>query len=111
MAPGWVVHGGLWIVTHDCLRALDRFEGYPCLYDRSQRAIKLRGQDDYQLAIAYHMQDTGRELAGSSPGYFETIRQGYVDFGLEWHVALLERAAQQAEAAEFGDALAGAETR
>jgi hypothetical protein len=24
----------LWEITHDCLRALDRLEGYPTLYDR-----------------------------------------------------------------------------
>ena len=83
---GSVVPVVLWDITHDCLFALDRLEGYPTLYTRKT----INGG-----WIAYMMVDKSREAA---PGehYYRMIAQGYEESGLDdWHLikAASERAA------------------
>jgi len=78
----------LWDITHDCLRALDRLEGYPHLYDRR----KING--DWFI---YDMNGDKNELYTPSGGYYHMIEQGYRDFGLDdWY---LRAAAKDAELA------------
>jgi len=78
----------LWEITHDCLRALDRLEGYPTLYDRR----KING--DW---LIYDMNGNKGALATPSSGYYDMIEQGYKDFGLDdWY---LRAAAKDAELA------------
>jgi len=44
-APGGVVHGLLWTVTEDCLRAMDRYEGVgKGLYRRVVRKVESDGE-------------------------------------------------------------------
>lgn len=67
----------LWDITEDCLRALDRLEGYPTLYGR--RKINCGW-------LVYEMNDKTRTSPPSSH-YYEMIEQGYKDFGLDdWHL-------------------------
>jgi gamma-glutamylcyclotransferase (GGCT)/AIG2-like uncharacterized protein YtfP len=63
----------LWEITHDCLRALDKLEGYPHLYNR--RKINT----DW---IVYEMNDKSR-TSPPNGGYYKMIEDGYKDFGLD----------------------------
>ena len=63
----------LWDITPDCLRALDRLEGYPHLYGR--RKINT----DW---IVYEMNDKSR-TSPPNGGYYKMIEEGYKDFGLD----------------------------
>jgi len=68
----------LWEITPDCLRALDRLEGYPNLYDRR----KING--DW---LIYDMNGNKNAIARPSEGYYRMIEQGYKDFGLDdWYL-------------------------
>ena len=76
----------LWEITHDYLRALDRLEGYPTLYDRR----KING--DWFI---YDMNGEKGKLGTPSSGYYDMIEQGYKEFGLDdWY---LRAAANDAE--------------
>ncbi len=67
----------LWEITHDCLRSLDRLEGYPHFYNRR----KLNG-----AWIIYEMVDQSRTSLPSEH-YYRMIEEGYKDFGLDdWHL-------------------------
>ena len=63
----------LWDITPDCLRALDRLEGYPTFYGR--RKINT----DW---IVYEMNDKTRTSPPNS-GYYKMIEDGYKNFGLD----------------------------
>lgn len=72
------VIGGLWIITTDCLRALDVYEGFPYLYDRVALDVVDESGRVYN-AITYYM--VGEPpLSIPSEYYFAVIRQGYNDF-------------------------------
>ena len=64
----------LWEITHDCLKALDKLEGYPTLYNR----VKI---NEHRWWI-YDMNDKSR-TATPSRHYYNMIEQGYKDFGLD----------------------------
>ena len=64
----------LWDISHDCLRALDKLEGYPRLYDRR----KVNG--DWWI---YDMNGNKGEISKPSNFYYDMISQGYEDFGLD----------------------------
>jgi len=75
-----------WEITHDCLRALDKLEGYPTLYDR--RKIN----NDW---LIYDMNGNKGDLGQPSKYYYDMIAEGYRDFGLDdWY---LRAAAKDAE--------------
>jgi hypothetical protein len=64
----------LWKITTQCLRSLDRVEGYPTLYNR-------RKINSYKW-ICYFMVDS-TALSPPSHGYYRMIGEGYRDFGLD----------------------------
>ena len=77
---GAEVLGALWQVTPADLARLDRYEGYPHLYDR--QIVKVETRHGVRNAIVYVM--TGRagrrattELSPPSRYYLDGIRQGY----------------------------------
>jgi len=68
----------LWEITQDCLRALDKLEGFPHLYDRR----KING--DW---LIYDMNGNKGALRKPSHHYYTMISEGYRDFGLDdWHL-------------------------
>ncbi len=69
--PTTRIEGGLWEITPECEIALDKYEGFPRLY----RKIYLAGVMTYQMN-AYG-------VSPPSVYYFNTILQGYHDFGLD----------------------------
>lgn len=82
-----IVDGGLWEVPKRDWPALDRYEGYPRLYDRAKRQVLYKdesGQKRYIEAIIYIMND-GFVPASPSVEYLTTILNGYEDFGVVEH--------------------------
>ena len=77
-APSDFVSVGLWDITKECLAALDRYEGFPNLYDR--KTINVNTKEGDVTAIFYFMLATGYEYP--SQHYYDSIRDGYNDCGL-----------------------------
>lgn len=86
-ADGVNVAGGLWWITEECERALDRYEG--CrpdgsgLYFKATFKIKLNrldGTPEARDVLVYRM--NSNRLAMPSNWYLDTIREGYGHFQL-----------------------------
>lgn len=79
-ADGESVPAGLWRITAADERALDRYEGYPFLYEKEMVTVELNGIRE--RAMVYVMRP-GHELAAPSMAYFNTIWRGYMHCGLD----------------------------
>jgi len=71
---------GLWKITKECEKSLDRYEGYPYLYKKIRLKIDVPGFKG-QKVMFYVMRRKGVALPPAS--YFNTIAQGYDDFALD----------------------------
>ena len=78
--PGYRVTGALWEINRAHLAALDRFEGYPNLYTRGQRAVAANS-DRRPRATVYWM-NQGHALAVPYESYLGALIDGYLDCGL-----------------------------
>lgn len=80
-----VVFGGLWEITKACELALDRYEGYQPNRPESGMYRKIYWRDRVQgepvQIMAYTM--NSHRFAMPVDAYFESIRQGYFDWGLD----------------------------
>lgn len=72
---------GIWSITDRDESNLDRYEGFPFLYDKVTFKVQLPDLRTVD-AIAYIMTG-GRPWARPSAYYLETIKQGYRDFGFD----------------------------
>jgi gamma-glutamylcyclotransferase (GGCT)/AIG2-like uncharacterized protein YtfP len=71
---------GLWRITEACLKALDRYEGWPSLYERDTFMVhKQKGSP--VPAIAYYMNSI--DYGSPTHGYYKSIADGYKDCGLQ----------------------------
>ena len=70
---------GLWKITKECEKSLDRFEGYPYLYKKIKIDSDIPGAKG--KVMLYVMRRKGVALPAAH--YFNTIAQGYEDFGLD----------------------------
>jgi hypothetical protein len=84
-APGYTCQVGLWKITKACERALDAYEG--CRWQNGKQVgmyrkeyIRLSVGGQIVHALIYVMNDDFYALPSS--WYFESIVQGYRDFGL-----------------------------
>ena len=77
---GKTVYGVIWKITDQCLRALDRYEGYPTMYDRKVVDVQLEDGSTVK-AITYYMVND-RSLYPPMGGYYECIVEGFEHFGL-----------------------------
>ena len=78
---GETVHGLLWSITPDCERSLDRYEGYPCFYDK--RMVTVRDSEGRSLSVmAYVMDERFREPMLPTTTYYNGILEGYRQNGL-----------------------------
>ena len=71
---------GLWKITKEGEKYLDRYEGYPHLYKKIRLKIDVPGFKG-QKVMFYVMRRKGVALPPAS--YFNTIAQGYDDFALD----------------------------
>lgn len=92
------VKGGLWEISENDEAALDKYEGFPKLYDKF-----------YESEIMfYRMRDESRSYGLPSNGYLEDLMEGMENFGLDPLVDLntnLGNATSQ-EAKTSGDTVA-----
>jgi len=79
--PGSEVPGALWEITPACLVALDRYEGYPWLYDRYEFDV-VDSAGETIKAMSYAMVG---ELVHAKPSgfYYSVIQKGYKNFKLD----------------------------
>ena len=81
--PGAVVHGGVWNITPQCLRALDLYEGVrgdaEGMYYRDY--FKVRYHGSIEDVLVYRMTRGGYYPPGRD--YYQSILQGYKDFNLD----------------------------
>ena len=81
--PGGTLQGGVWKITDDCERSLDRYEGVAGgLY--SKVYLPVNGPGAEREMLIYVMNSTG--IMPPSQGYLETIVQGYRDFKLPFRM-------------------------
>lgn len=76
---GESVPGALWRITPDCLRSLDRYEGWPRFYGRY--AVTARTPRGEQECFVYVI-NRKSGLGVPSDHYFAGIYRGYQQFGL-----------------------------
>ena len=69
---------GLWKITQKCEKSLDRYEGFPKVYRKE--IIKI---EDGRKVMTY-LKNYG-DLEEPSLNYYNTIVNGYKDFGLTLH--------------------------
>lgn len=92
------VPGALWSITDECERSLDRFEGFPRPYVKKQVTVVLKGRlKDTKVKAMVYVMNTGRAEESPSLGYFQTILEGYGDFGWEEKAEFLFKSAYGAE--------------
>lgn len=72
------VDGVLWELTEDCLRSLDRLEGYPFYYDRKLVTVESADTAIKHQAWVYYMQP-GHADSDPSDSYVEMLLEGYTD--------------------------------
>lgn len=70
---------GIWSITSEDERRLDRYEGYPTLYTKKVMMIKL--PDLRTVPAIVYVMTPGKLWSKPSPYYLNTIKQGYQDFG------------------------------
>ena len=80
---GAVVQGGVWRITAECKRALDRYEGYrpndAGMY--SKVYVEVAGLPDGEETVMFYvMNSTG--IMPPAIGYFSGIKEGYQNFDL-----------------------------
>lgn len=73
---------GIWQITDDDEKALDRYEGYPYLYNKKYISLHVDGK---KVQAMIYIMTPGHSLAHPSDTYYETIKQGYRDFGFNVH--------------------------
>lgn len=83
---------GIWSITERDEAALDRYEGWPWLYEKQTFSVRVKGKTI--SAMAYIM-TPGHRISAPTRAYLDTILRGYDDFGFDTE-PLLE-AAENAE--------------
>lgn len=67
----------VWRIQPRDEQALDRYEGWPCLYRKERLRVTVNGRRVY--AMAYIMNTEGRHYCAPGRGYLGTIHRGYLD--------------------------------
>ena len=90
---GWEVAGGIWRITRQCERELDRCEGVASrIYMKRFLTLAVDGGEP-EDCLFYQMR-TSRGIMPPPDYYIETIARGYADFGLD--TAYLDQALSDA---------------
>ena len=79
---GATVHGLLWNLTPLCEKSLDRYEGFPHLYDK--RDVTVRDSAGREITVMAYVMVARRFLQPEIPSaaYFQGILEGYRQVGL-----------------------------
>ena len=91
---GSEVKGLLWEITPDCERSLDRYEGYPYLYEKKN--VTVETEDGRRVRAMVYVMTKGHEApALPTLGYYKGILDGFRQNGMDDTVvqeAMLETA-------------------
>ena len=77
---GCKVPVGIWTISPRDEKALDRYEGFPWLYDKKTITMDLEG---VKIEAMIYIMTEGHQVAAPSGGYVSTIAEGYRDFGFD----------------------------
>lgn len=79
---GAEVKGLLWEITPECERSLDRYEGYPHLYEKKN--VTVETQDGQRIKAMVYVMTKGHEApAIPTRGYFDGIVDGFRQNGMD----------------------------
>ena len=79
---GAEVKGLLWEITPDCERSLDRYEGYPHLYEKKN--VTVETEDGQRIKAMVYVMTKGHEApAIPGSGYFWGIVEGFRQNGMD----------------------------
>ena len=85
-AEGATCPGGIWRITAECERALDRYEGFrpdhPDGGMYSKEYVEIEGLPDGETEIMLYTMNS-RGIYPPSDYYYSVLKQGYRDFGLK----------------------------
>lgn len=95
--PGQSVPVGIWTIRKEDENRLDLYEGYHKTgyryYDKAQLAVQMDGGGSL-MGMVYIM-DPKMDFGKPTPGYVNTVRQGYRDCGLD--ATVLDTALQKSQ--------------
>lgn len=83
---GCTVPVGVWAVTESDEERLDRYEGYPAFYYKTEMDITYKGllsKKERKVRAFVYIMHEDRFFGVPSSRYMETCRQGYTDFGFD----------------------------
>lgn len=86
---GSCVPVGVWKIQPRDERRLDLYEGFPCYYFKQQIPVQMEGKSIQGMV---YIMDQRHDFGLPSRNYYETVREGYRDCGLD--TAVLEKALQ-----------------
>ena len=79
---GSTVHGLVWKITPNCEQSLDRYEGYPHFYYKTELELPLAETGKKLAAFVYIMHEE-RKLGIPTSAYIRTCVDGYRQFGFD----------------------------
>ena len=88
---GEYVPVGVWKISEDDEKSLDRYEGYPRFYRKQTVPIVIKKTGEVVDAMYYIMND-GFRLDVPSMAYMRTCTKGYEDFGMDPGPLMVARA-------------------
>jgi gamma-glutamylcyclotransferase (GGCT)/AIG2-like uncharacterized protein YtfP len=75
------VPGVIWRITDECETSLDRYEGYPHLYNKNEVTVNAQKSNIY-TPMVYIMNEQYHQPCLPPYHYFKSIKQGYASFNL-----------------------------
>lgn len=79
---GAEVKGLLWEITPECEKSLDRYEGYPHLYEK--KTVTVETEDGQKIKAMVYVMTKGHEApAMPTGGYFWGIVEGFQQNGMD----------------------------
>jgi len=74
------VQGAIYVITDECERALDRYEGWPRLYRKEYFMVRLASGVE---TVMFYRMNNDKTISPPPAGYFEVIAEGFKHWGLE----------------------------
>ena len=81
-AKGKYVPVGVWLITREDERALDKYEGYPVFYQKYKLPVALQSGETIECIVYIMRPDAA--VGVPTERYVDTIYRGYGDFDLDY---------------------------
>jgi len=82
LKKGWETPGGLWWISGQCEETLDAYEGARSRFYLKRYFPSVKAYGKKHKCLFYQMQ-ASQGIMPPTQEYYEAIRQGYADFGLD----------------------------